>query len=101
MAERQLAREDVVGKVSAILSDLLSIRKEDGKEGKKEKLAADTDIYADLSIDSVESLDFLTALEEEFGVNPDQFEAAQKRTVREIADYIMQLLSRKEGKGRA
>ena len=87
MTERKLSRDEVVRRVLAVLFNLLSVRKGDGgvrRIEKEEKITPDTDIYTDLSIDSIESLDFLTGLEEEFGVNPDQFEANQKRTFHQL-----------------
>ena len=50
-----------------------------------------TDIFTDVGLDSLESLDLLTGLEEEFGVNPDQYEAVDKRKIGQIVDYVIEL----------
>ena len=53
------------------------------------------DVFSDLGIDSLEALDLLTGLEEEFDVNPDQYEANDKRTVEQIVTYVIQLVDEK------
>ena len=87
-------KKTITSQVIAILMNLLYGRT--GKKGNSQTITEQTDIYSDLGIDSVESLDFLTVLEEEFKINPDQFEANQKRTVSEIVDYIIELLNEKK-----
>ncbi len=60
--------------------------------GGSSKIDWDTDIYNDLGLDSLELLDLLSALEERFGVNPDQYEANDKRTVSQIVEYTTHLI---------
>ena len=59
------------------------------------EIELESDLYTDLGLDSLELLDLLTAIEEEFGIDPDQYEAAAKRKVSEVVDYIIQLLEEK------
>ncbi len=90
---QQISRDEVFDGVLIVLSSIL-----DGKEAKivpKNNITWDTDIYDDLGIDSLESLDFLSGLEERFKVNPDQYEANDKRKVSEIVDYILKLANEK------
>jgi len=98
MAEIKIDRGDVSKRVLRVLTQILYGQ---SKRDKSYNVTEDTDIYDDLGMDSVESLDFLTALEEEFGVNPDQFEANQKRKVKDIVDYVVELLHKQQEKKRS
>ena len=95
MDKIEFSREEILERVTSILSTLFF-----GQWQKKRKdvlhITMKTDIVTDLGMDSVESLDFMTALEEEFGVDPDQFEANRKRTIGEIVDYVIDLLRQKK-----
>ena len=84
-------REEIFKRVSKIVSIVL-FSEARRRRDQHQEITMTTDIYADLGMDSVESLDFLTALEEEFDVNPDQFEASQKRTITQIVSYVEELL---------
>jgi acyl carrier protein len=60
------------------------------------KISLDTDVFDDLGVDSLGTLDLLNALEDEFDVSPNQYEANTKRTVREIVQYVGDLLAAKQ-----
>ena len=87
-------RPKVFEQVKKILVDLLAA-KDSKNRTRIPKIELESDLYNDLGLDSLELLDLLTALEEEFDVNPDQYEAATKRKVSEVVDYTMQLLKEK------
>jgi len=83
-------REDILEKLKAIFARLLrSMQEKDVK--KRPLITFETDLINDLSIDSIETLDLLNGIEEEFGVSPDLHVANSKRKVGEIIDYIIEL----------
>jgi len=88
-------KNQVFQRVSKVLSDILSARDPRNK-AKLPKFDWITDIYDDLGLDSLELLDLLTGLEEEFQVNPDQYEANDKRKISQVVDYIVKLIKEKE-----
>ncbi len=89
MAE-SLSREEILEKLKGIFGKLLrSMQEKD--VSKRPRISFETDIINDLSIDSVETLDLLNSIEEEFGVSPDLHVANTKRQVGQIVDYIIEL----------
>jgi len=85
-----LDRQDVFNRLSRVLADLLkTMSRESGTSSHVINL--DTDLAQDLGIDSVETLDLLNAIEEEFQVSPNISEANTKRKVSQIVDYIIEL----------
>ena len=56
-------------------------------------ITADTDIMADLGADSLDVVEFIMMIEEEFGVNITDEHSYESKTVGEIADYIESLPS--------
>ena len=87
-------KNEVFQRVTMVLSSILLAKSQRYKE-KFPKMDWDTDVYDDLGLDSLELLDLLTGLEEEFQVNPDQYEANHKRKISEIVDYTIQLIKEK------
>ena len=59
---------------------------------KKISLSADTDLFDNLGIDSLEIMDLIAAAEKEFGVAIDAQEASTKRTIGELSDHISKLI---------
>ena len=51
-------------------------------------LDADTNIVEDLGADSLEIVDMLMAIEENFGITVSDEEAMTLKTVRDVADFI-------------
>lgn len=89
MAE-SLSREKILEKLKGIFGKLLrSMQEKD--VNKRPSISFETDIINDLSIDSVETLDLLNSIEEEFGVSPDLHVSNTKRQVGQIIDYIIEL----------
>ncbi len=85
-------RDQVFSRLERILKDLLKTF----QAGNNVQITWDTDIVDDLGIDSVETLDLLNAIEEEFNVNPNISEVNVKRKISDIIDYIIELKASSE-----
>lgn len=85
-----LTKQDVFERLCRVLSDLLQTMPRENKLTAQD-MNWDTDLAKDLGIDSVETLDLLNAIEEEFQVNPNISEANSKRKISQIVDYIVEL----------
>ena len=83
-------RKQIFERVNKILLKILA-SKPTPDSMKVTVLDWNTDIFTDVGLDSLESLDLLTGLEEEFDVNPDQYEAVDKRKISQIVDYVIEL----------
>jgi acyl carrier protein len=83
-------RELIIESLKKIFSKLLRSMQEKDLS-KRPDISFDTDLIDDLSIDSIETLDLLNGIEDEFGVNPDLHIANTKRKVGEIVDYVIEL----------
>lgn len=93
MAE-SFGKDEILERLKGIFGKLLrSMQEKDVK--KRPVISFETDIIDDLSIDSVETLDLLNSIEEEFGVSPDLHVANTKRQVGQIVEYIIELQARK------
>lgn len=90
----QVRREAILESLKKILSKLLrSMQEKDPK--RQPVISFETDLIDDLSIDSVETLDLLNSIEDEFGVSPDLHIANSSRKVGQIVDYIVELQENK------
>lgn len=90
----QARREAILESLKKNFSKLLrSMQEKD--PSKRPSISFDTDIINDLSIDSVETLDLLNSIEDEFGVSPDLHIANTKRKVGQIVDYVIELQENK------
>lgn len=91
------SRQETFEKLKTILENLLKIYKE--KKGvDKPQINLETDLIKELGVDSLESLDLMNAIEEEFQVSPNMNEANTKQKVYQIVDYILELNERKKVK---
>ena len=90
-------REEIFERLKAVLTNLLKIFKEERPE-LRPKLTLNTDLIDELGVDSLESLDLMNAIEEEFQVSPNMNEANSKRKIHQIVDYIIELKQRKSVK---
>ena len=59
-----------------------------------EKISRDTDIMADLGADSLDLVELIMTLEEEYGVSVIDDSVYENKTVGEIADFIESLISK-------
>src|SRR3972149_4429288 len=91
---RQELKDEILGRLKAILLSLLKIMQEKDPQ-KRPKLDWETDLIDDLAVDSLESLDLMNAIENEFDVSPNLSEVATKRKLSQIVEYIIQLQKQK------
>ena len=61
-----------------------------------EKITRDTDIMNDLGADSLDLVELIMTLEEEYGVNVVDDSVYEHKTVGEIANFIETLISNEE-----
>ena len=59
-----------------------------------EKITRDTDIMGDLGADSLDLVELITTLEEEYGVSVIDDSVYENKTVGEIADFIEALINK-------
>lgn len=86
----ELSRDDVFERLKLIIGKLTKLT--DGKNN--EKIAGwtwETDIFDDIGIDSVDTIDLAYAIEEEFGVKANIGEAKMRRKLSEIVDYVIEI----------
>lgn len=56
----------------------------------------DTDIFDDVGVDSVDTIDLMYAIEEEFGVTANMKDGQLRRKLSEIVDYIIEISATKD-----
>jgi len=76
-------------KVKDIISEQLGVKKEEIKQ--------ESSFIDDLGADSLDTVEVVMALEEEFGIEIPDEEAEKITTVGEAVKYIEEKLSKKEG----
>lgn len=96
-AEREERRKKVFEQLKKVLINMLKIMREKKPENRP-KIEWNTDLIDHLEVDSLESIDLMNAIEEEFQVSPSLNEANFKRTVSQIVDYILELEDQKSMK---
>ncbi len=92
--EKEKLREEVFETLKKMLTNLLKIYREKKVEDRP-NLTMETDLIDELGVDSLESLDLMNAIEEEFQVSPNMNEANSKTKIGQIVDYILELKERK------
>lgn len=70
----------MIAKIKEILADQLDIELEDIKDN--------SDIQEDLEADSLDVMDIMTEIEDEFGIEVEDEAIEELRTPQKIADYI-------------
>src|SRR3990167_1061045 len=96
-AAREGRRKEVFERLKKVLITMLKIMREKKPENRP-KIEWDTDLIDHLGVDSLESIDLMNAIEEEFQVSPSLNEANSKKTVSQIVDYILELEDQKSMK---
>lgn len=94
---REERRKEVFERLKKVLINMLKIMREKKPENRP-KIEWSTDLIDHLGVDSLESIDLMNAIEEEFQVSPNLNEANSKRTVSQIVDYILELEDQKSMK---
>lgn len=75
-----MEREEIVGRVNEVVSDVLGVPVEDITES--------DNFVADLGAESIQSLELVAAFEEEFDIEMDEQEALEVQTVGDAVDFI-------------
>ncbi|OGW81694.1 MAG: hypothetical protein A3G33_08550 [Omnitrophica bacterium RIFCSPLOWO2_12_FULL_44_17] len=83
-------REEIFNRLKGILMNLLKVMKEKKPENRPQ-LNWETDLAEDLGVDSLESLDLMNAIEDDFQISPNLSEVSTKRKLSDIVDYIIHL----------
>lgn len=85
-----LKQEDVFERLKMVIGRLTKLT-----DGANSKVIAswtlETDIFDDIGIDSVDTIDLAYAIEEEFGVRVNLSEAKMRRKLSEIVNYVITL----------
>lgn len=81
-----MEREELLKKIRAIVADKLSISEEQITEG--------ASFVDDLGSDSLDTVELVMALEDEFGMNIPDEDAEKLSTVGKALDYILAHLSK-------
>jgi len=90
LADRDKREEETFERLKKLLTSLLKFMREKNPENRP-KLLWETDLVDDLGIDSLESLDLMNAIEEEFQISPNLDEVSTKRKLRQVVNYILDL----------
>ena len=92
--DQSAIKNEVFERVKKVLTGLLKIFREKKQENRP-ALLWETNLIDDLGVDSLETLDIMNALEEEFQVSPNLSEVNSKRQIGQIVDYIIELQNKK------
>jgi acyl carrier protein len=86
----QEKRTEIFERLKKVLAKILhTMKAKDPKD--RPVLDWNSDLMDDLGVDSVESIDVMNSIEEEFQVSPNLSEASSKRRISDIVDYIIEL----------
>jgi acyl carrier protein len=85
--EEKMDREELLKKVKAIVSDKLSIS--------EEQVTEDASFTEDLGADSLDTVELVMALEDEFDMDIPDEDAEKLDTVGKALDYVLGHLSKK------
>lgn len=81
-----MEREELFKKIRAIIADKLSIS--------EDQITEEASFVDDLGADSLDTVELVMALEDEFGMNIPDEEAEKLTTVGKAMDYILSHLSK-------
>lgn len=94
----QKRKDEIFERLKKVIISILKIMREKDPE-KRPELNMDTDLIENLGVDSLESIDLMNAIEEEFDVSPNLNEANYRTKISQIVDYIIELQNEKGLKG--
>lgn len=83
-----MEKEQVKARVIRVIARVLALE--------EEEISPDANFIFDLGADSMQSLELVAALEEEFGIEMEEDEALSRQTVSEAVDFIKKIIG---GKG--
>lgn len=84
--KKETKREELFLKIRGIITTELEI-------GDKEKITPDSRLIDDFNMDSLNTIELVMALEEEFGIDIPDEDAEKTLTVKDIVDYIENKIS--------
>lgn len=90
MADLEARQREVFSKLQDVLISLLKVMKEKD-ETKRPVISMETDLIEELGIDSLESMDLMNAIEDEFNISPNLNVVNSKTKINQIVDYIIEL----------
>ena len=84
---KNLSKEEILNKICEVLVETFELPKED--------VNADSNLYTDLDLDSIDAVDLIITLQEmtDKKVDPESFKKI--RTVQDVADAVYDLLQEK------
>lgn len=83
----EVSRDIIQSRLISVVATFLQIARQ--KEvSEKVHITEKTDLYEDLGVDSLEAMDLVNKIENEFKVSIDAQELMARRTIEDIADYI-------------
>lgn len=87
VADSNVKKNDVFSRLKQVIETLLQVSREKDLAQRSE-ITMETNIYEDLEIDSLEVMDMLAAIDEEFctSLSPDLIQ--NKKTIADIVDLI-------------
>ena len=96
-SNRSKQQAEIFAQVKQILVNLLKVMREKDPS-KRPEMKWETDLIEDLGVDSLETIDVMNALEEEFEVSPNLNEVNTKTKIGQIVDYVIELKEREGAK---
>ena len=75
-----MTNEEIFQKIQALVAEQFALN--------PEEVTAETSFEENLGADSVDLVELVMALEEEFGLSIEEEDAAELKTVKDIVDYI-------------
>ena len=83
-------RGEILERLKSILGRLMKINNVETLR----QWSWDTDVFSDIGLDSVDSIDLAYAIEEEFGVSGNMKDGKPRRKLTDIVDYVVELSSK-------
>ena len=84
-----MKRDELEARIKKVASSLLKVT--------EEKIALSSDFVKDLGAESIQSLELVAAFEREFGIEMDEEESLEVKTVGKAVEFIGKIL-KEEGK---
>ena len=84
-----MKRDELEARIKKVVSSLLKVP--------EEKIALSSDFVKDLGAESIQSLELVAAFEHEFGIEMDEEESLEVKTVGKAIEFIGKIL-KEEGK---
>ena len=79
-------RGEILERLKSILGRLMKINNVETLR----QWSWDTDVFSDIGLDSVDSIDLAYAIEEEFGVSGNMKDGKPRRKITDIVDYVVE-----------